>query len=73
MRFSAETTTGGVTERLFTIGDAPGAVWAPAGAEEPRPLVLLGHGGGGRATPTPGAASWPPGSPSRSGGPPSTR
>ena len=42
MRFSAETTTDGVTERLFTIGDAPGAVWAPAGARGPRPLVLLG-------------------------------
>jgi dienelactone hydrolase len=50
MRFSAETTTGGVTERLFTIGDAPGAVWAPAGAQAPRPLVLLGHGGGGHST-----------------------
>jgi len=50
MRFSAETTTGGVTERLFTIGDAPGAVWAPAGAQTPRPLILLGHGGGGNRT-----------------------
>ena len=50
MRFSAETTTGGVTERLFTIGDAPGAVWAPGGAQTPRPLVLLGHGGGGNST-----------------------
>jgi dienelactone hydrolase len=53
MRFSAETTTGGVTERLFTIGDVPGAVWAPADAAGPRPLVLLGHGGSGHRTAPP--------------------
>ena len=50
MRFSSETTADGVTERLFTVGGAPGAVWAPAGAEGPRPLVLLGHGGGAHKT-----------------------
>jgi hypothetical protein len=46
MRFITETTSDGVTERLFTVGDVPGAVWAPAGATGRRPLVLLGHGGG---------------------------
>ena len=50
MRFSAQTTSDGVTERLFTVGDAPGAVWAPSDAAGPRPLVLLGHGGGGHRT-----------------------
>jgi dienelactone hydrolase len=50
MGFSGETTTDGVTMRLFTIDGAPGAVWAPAGAQGPRPLVLLGHGGGGHRT-----------------------
>lgn len=57
MRFIAESTAGGVTERLFTVegidgtpDDAPGAVWAPAGATGPRPLVLLGHRGAGHST-----------------------
>lgn len=50
MRFIAEATTDGVTERLFTVGEAPGAAWAPAGAVGPRPLVLLGHGGGAHKT-----------------------
>jgi dienelactone hydrolase len=57
MRFIAETTKDGVTERLFTVeglpstpDDAPGVVWAPAEAEGPRPLVLLGHGGAGHST-----------------------
>ena len=53
MRFSAETTADGVTERLFTVGDVTGAVWAPAGATGPRPLVLLGHGGAGHRTAPP--------------------
>lgn len=53
MRFSAESTADGVTERLFTIGEVPGAVWAAAGATGPRPLVLLGHGGGHHKTAPP--------------------
>jgi hypothetical protein len=29
MRFSSQSTSGGVSERLFTVGDAPGVLWAP--------------------------------------------
>jgi dienelactone hydrolase len=50
VEFSSETTSGGVTERLFTLGGIPGAVWAPAGAGGPRPLILVGHGGGAHRT-----------------------
>jgi dienelactone hydrolase len=56
MRFSAETTSDGVTERLFTLGDVPGVVWAAEDAAGPRPLVLLGHGGGHHKTSPPLAA-----------------
>jgi pimeloyl-ACP methyl ester carboxylesterase len=50
MRFTSESTADGVTERLFTLGDVPGAVWSADGAAGPRPLVLLGHGGGAHRT-----------------------
>jgi dienelactone hydrolase len=46
MRFTSQTTVDGVSEHLFTLDDVPGVLWAPAGASGPRPLVLLGHGGG---------------------------
>jgi dienelactone hydrolase len=46
MRFTAETRSNGVDERLFTLDDIPGVLWASAGATGGRPLVLLGHGGG---------------------------
>ena len=46
MRFTSETTSDGVSERLFTLGGIPGVLWSPAGATAGRPLVLLAHGGG---------------------------
>jgi pimeloyl-ACP methyl ester carboxylesterase len=46
MRLTAVTTSDGVGEQDFTLGDVPGVLWFPAGATGPRPLVLLGHGGG---------------------------
>ena len=47
MRFTSETTSNGVSERAFTLGDIPGVLWSPASAAGGRPLVLLAHGGGG--------------------------
>jgi pimeloyl-ACP methyl ester carboxylesterase len=46
MRFTSETTSNGVSERLFTLADIPGVLWSPADGTGSRPLVLLGHGGG---------------------------
>lgn len=49
MKFTSEATEKGVTERGFEIQvgseKVPGIVWAPEGAEGPRPLLLQGHGG----------------------------
>jgi dienelactone hydrolase len=46
VRFTSQTTSDGVAERLFTLDDIPGVLWSPAGPAARRPLVLLGHGGG---------------------------
>jgi dienelactone hydrolase len=53
MQITAESWNSEVTERLFTVGEVPGALWWPTGATGPRPLVLLGHGGGGHRTAPP--------------------
>jgi dienelactone hydrolase len=54
MRFSSTTTADGVCEQDFTLDDIPGVLWSPAGAAGRRPLVLLGHGGGGGHKRAPG-------------------
>ncbi|MGX1549507.1 dienelactone hydrolase family protein [Streptomyces adustus] len=46
MRFTSETSSDGVCEQLFTLGDIPGVLWTPEGAAGTRPLILMGHGGG---------------------------
>ncbi len=50
MRFTGEQTEDGVARRDFEItvdGDpVPGCLWTPDDAKGPRPLILIGHGGG---------------------------
>ena len=46
MQFTSETVDDGLIERRFSIGDVPGILWTPAGDHDPRPFILLGHGGG---------------------------
>jgi dienelactone hydrolase len=46
MQFTHDTTSDDVRERLFTLDDVAGALWTPVGPAAPRPLILLGHGGG---------------------------
>ena len=50
MHFISQTVADGVSQQLFTLGDIPGVLWTPAGATGPRPLVLIGHGGGQHKT-----------------------
>jgi alpha-beta hydrolase superfamily lysophospholipase len=48
VRFLADSSSDGVRERDFVVGEIPGVLWSPAGAAPVRnaPLVLMGHGGG---------------------------
>jgi len=47
LHFTAETSSNGVIERNFTVGEVPGMLWSPASGSDRVPLVLMGHGGGG--------------------------
>jgi dienelactone hydrolase len=47
MRFTSQTSSGGVFEQLFLLGEIPGVLWTPGGADGTRPLIVMGHGGGG--------------------------
>ena len=46
VRFTAETSSNGVVERDFTVGEVPGVLWSPESGSDRAPLVLMGHGGG---------------------------
>ena len=41
-----ESLSDGVREQSFTVGEVPGVLFSPPNATSPRPLILLGHGGG---------------------------
>jgi pimeloyl-ACP methyl ester carboxylesterase len=44
--FTAESSSNGVVERDFTVGEVTGVLWSPEGSSGRAPLVLMGHGGG---------------------------
>ena len=46
LRFTVQTSSNGVCERDFTLGEVTGVLWSPASGSEHAPLVLMGHGGG---------------------------
>jgi hypothetical protein len=46
VHFTAETSSNGVVERDFIVGQVPGVLWSPASGSDHAPLVLMGHGGG---------------------------
>ncbi len=46
VQFTAVSSSNGVVERDFTVGEVPGVLWSPASGPDGAPLVLMGHGGG---------------------------
>ena len=46
LQFTAETSSNGLVERDFTVGEVTGVLWSPASGADRAPLVLMGHGGG---------------------------
>lgn len=47
LHFTAESSSNGMLERDFSVGDVPGVLWSPvSGTAHHLPLILMGHGGG---------------------------
>ncbi|MEU4604595.1 alpha/beta hydrolase [Kribbella sp. NPDC023972] len=46
LRFTTETSSNGLVERDFVVGEVPGVLWSPVAGPDHAPLVLMGHGGG---------------------------
>jgi dienelactone hydrolase len=46
VRFTSETSSNGVIESCFIVGEVPGVLWSPVSGSDQAPLVLMGHGGG---------------------------
>ncbi|WP_137724171.1 dienelactone hydrolase family protein [Prescottella subtropica] len=45
-QFVSETSSNGVVERTFTVGEITGILWSPASGTAGAPLLLSGHSGG---------------------------
>jgi dienelactone hydrolase len=50
LSITSSSSSDGVTERFFTLGEILGVLWTPEGATGSRPLILMGHGGGQHKT-----------------------
>lgn len=47
VQFTAQSSSNGMLERDFIVGDVPGVLWSPAfSAADRAPLILMAHGGG---------------------------
>ncbi|OBF33652.1 hypothetical protein A5724_19030 [Mycobacterium sp. ACS1612] len=46
MHFTSRTSSNGVVERTFILGEITGVLWSPASVTAGRPLLLTGHSGG---------------------------
>src|SRR5450631_3640419 len=46
LHFTSTTTSDGIAERTFTLGEISGVLWSPESATDGAPLLLMGHGGG---------------------------
>ncbi|WP_153537302.1 alpha/beta hydrolase family protein [Actinomadura macrotermitis] len=46
LQFTSVSSSNGMVERDFILGDVPGVLWSPVSGAERAPLVLMGHGGG---------------------------
>lgn len=46
LTFTTETSSDGLVDRSFAIGEIPGVFWSPEHAAPGAPLLLMGHGGG---------------------------
>jgi len=46
MHFTTQTSSNGVIERDFVLGDITGVLWSPESGSDGAPLHLMGHGGG---------------------------
>jgi NTE family protein len=46
LHFTSTTTSDGVAERTFTLGEISGVLWSPESASDGAALFLMGHGGG---------------------------